>query len=191
MYTYGLYQGHLAPTNLSFHHLPTDLEELYLKQAGLGWWQLYYGCLTPLWAELIQQHHPQLNSNIYLAKSTQLVWQAMLQIWKMCNEHLHPGNRDQEDRSQLQAAVNQIFAEASQDPQLQVMIKNLSPDQIMSQPTRHIRQWILHSNNHMQAHAKVVKLQARLCTRNIRQYFPRHTPQPTRTTTAKNLLRPP
>jgi len=103
-----------------------------LKQAGLGWQQLYYGRLTPLWAELIQQYHPQLNSNIYLTKCTTLVWQATLQIWKLRNEHLHPGNRDQEDCSQLQAAVNQIFAEASQDLQLQAMIENLSPDQIMS-----------------------------------------------------------
>jgi len=179
MYAYGLYHGCLAPTHLTFHHLPTDLEALYLTQAQIGWCQLYYGRLTPLWAELIQQHHPQINSNIYLTKCTTLVWQATLQIWKLRNEHLHPGNRDQEDRSQLQAAVNQIFAEASKDPQLQAMIENLSPDQIMSRPTWRIRQWVLHSNNHMRAHAKVVKLQAHLRTRDIRQYFPRRTPQPT------------
>jgi len=109
MFAYGLYHGCQAPMPISFHHLPTDLDTLYSTQEQMGWWQLYYGCITPLWLELLQQHHPQLNSNIYLAKITALVWQAILKIWKMRNEHLHPGNPDQEDHSQLQAAVNQIF----------------------------------------------------------------------------------
>jgi len=93
------------------------------------------------------------------AKIITLMWQAMLKAWKLQNDHLHLGNPDQEDCSQLQAAVNQIFFEAQQDPQLQAMIKNLDPNQIMSHPTCHIRQWVFHNHIHMQAPTKVVKLQ--------------------------------
>jgi len=180
-----------ATTHLTFHHLPNELHALFSAQEQLGWKQLYYGCLTPLWSELLQQYHPQINSRIYLAKVITLIWQAMLRVWKLHNDHLHPGNLEQEDRSQLQAAVNQIFFEARQDPQLQVLIENLNPDQIMSRPTHRIRQWVTNSHNHMQAHMKVVKLQARLRTCDIRDYFPWHPPTSTQTATDKNLLRPP
>jgi len=152
---------------------------------------LYYGRLTPLWSELLQQYHPQINSRIYLAKVITLTWQAMLRVWKLHNDHLHLGNPDQEDCSQLQATVHQIFFEAWQDPQLQVLIKNLDPNQIMSCPTCHIQQWVTNSHNHMQAHMKVVKLQACLQIHNIHEYFPWCTPTSTQTTTDKDLLCPP
>jgi len=104
------------------------------------------------------------------------------------NAHLHPGNHEQEDRSQLQAAVNQIIFEASQDPLLQALVANIDTEQLMAQPTRRIRQWVTNSHNHMRAHSKAIKLQARLCTRDIRTYFP---PRISQNSTAKNLLRPP
>jgi len=111
MIAYGLYQGHQAPTHLKFFHLPHDLHALYSAQEQLGWKQLYYGCLTPIWSELLQQYHPQINSIIYFAKIITLIWQAMLKVWKLHNDHLHLGNPEQEDHSQLQAAVHQIFFE--------------------------------------------------------------------------------
>jgi len=51
------------------------------------------------------------------------------------NAHLHPGNCEQKDYSQLQAAVNQIIFEASQDPLLHALVENVDPEQIMAQPT--------------------------------------------------------
>jgi len=47
---------------------------------------------------------------------TELIWQATLKIWKTQTDQLHPGNPKQEDCSQLQAAVHQIFFEARRDP---------------------------------------------------------------------------
>jgi len=181
MLAYGLYHGQTAPTHLSFNHLPQDLHALYLQQERLGWKQLYYGCLTPLWLMLLQQYHPQTNSTHYFAKVTTLIWQAVLKVWKMHNDHLHPSNQEHEDCSQLQAAVHQIFFVAQQDPQLQAMVENLNLDQIMEWSTRQICQWVLHSNTHMRAHWKVAKLQAHLHTHHICQYFPQHTPKLSRT----------
>ncbi len=105
-------QGHQAPTHLNFHHLPHNLHTLYSAQEQLGWKQLYYGHLIWLWSALLQQYHPQINSIIYLANIIKLTWQAMLKVWKLHHDHLHPGNLEQEDHSHLQAAVNQIFFEA-------------------------------------------------------------------------------
>jgi len=188
---FGLYQGRQEPTTIQLHHLPTDLNNLYSAQYQMGWKQLYYGRMTPLWHALLQLYHPHVNGNHYCTKVIQLIWQATLKIWKICNAHLHPGNPEHEDRSQLQAAVNQIFEEARRDPQLQVLVENIDPEQIMARPVRRIRQWVTNSNNHMRAHMKIAKLQARLRTRDIRQYFARCPPKPTCTPADKNLLWPP
>jgi len=169
---FGLYQGRQEPTTIQLHHLPQDFNNLYLAQHKMGWKQLYYGWLTPIWHELLHTYHPQVNGNHYCTKILQLIWQATLKIWKIRNAHLHLGHPEQEDRSQLQAAVNQIFEEARRDPQLQVLIENIHPEQIMECPVRSIRQWVTNSNNHMRAHLKIAKLQAHLRTRDIHQYFP-------------------
>jgi len=185
---YGLYQGCQAPTQLTFHHLPHDISNLYQSQERLGWKQLYYGWFATQWIPLLTHYHPQLYGLHYITMVVVLIWQSVLQVWGLWNWHLHPGNLEQEDRSQLQAAVNQIFFEAHQDPLLQAMVEHLDPDHIMQLPTHHIQQWVTNSTHHMHAHFKAVKLQARLCTRDIRTYFPR---QKTWSTTDKNLLCPP
>ncbi len=56
---------------------------------------------------LLGIYHPEVNGTIYFAKITMLIWQAILCIWSIRNNHLHPGNPEQEDHSQLQPAMNQ------------------------------------------------------------------------------------
>jgi len=185
---FGLYQGCQASTNLTFNHLPHDLHHLYQAQEHLKWKQIYYGHISKSWIILLGHYHPQVNGRHYLEKSVTMIWQLVHQVWALWNNHLHPGNHEQEDCSQLQAGVNQIFFEASQDPLLHALVENIDPEQIMAQPTHQIQQWVTNSNNHMWAHSKAVKLQAHLCTRDICQYFLQHT---TQTSTAKNLLHPP
>jgi len=148
----------------------------------------YNGCFSPLWIALLGQHHPQINGLHYMVKIVTLIWQAVLKVWAVQNAHLHPHNHEQEDHSQLHAAVNQIIYEASQDPLLHAMVENFNPEQLLAQPTHQIRQWVTHSHDHMQAHSKVVKLQARLHTHDICEYFPQHK---TPNSTDKNLLHPP
>jgi len=107
---YGLYQGCQAPTQLTFHHLPHNISNLYQSQERLGWKQLYYGQFATQWIPLLTHYHPQLNGLHYITKIVVLSWQSVLQVWGLRNAHLHPGNLEQEDRSQLQAAINQIFS---------------------------------------------------------------------------------
>jgi len=70
---YGLYQGRQAHTNLNFSHIPQDISKLYSQQEQLGWKQLYYGQLTPLWIRLMNQYHPQVNALQYFTKVTTLI----------------------------------------------------------------------------------------------------------------------
>jgi len=97
----------------------------------------------------------------------------------------------QTDRSQLQTSVERIFHEAQQDPNLSALLSHTTVEEIMSHPTKYIRQWVTNSHKHLQDYQSAREKQATIRTRDIRQFFTRHghPPQPNRT--AKNLLRPP
>jgi len=84
MFAYGHYQAHQAPTAISLHPLlPQDLHILYQAQECLGWKQLYYGCLMPLWIAQLGYYHSHLNGNNYYAKIIRLIWMAIICIWKI------------------------------------------------------------------------------------------------------------
>jgi len=111
--------------------------------------------------------------------------------WNIRNQHLHPNNTLQEDRTQLQAIVNQIIHDAHQDTYLQVLVANVTTEQIMTKPIRKLRQWITNSTNHIRNYHKAAQLQAKLKTKDIRQYLIQKQPKKSTNSTAKNLLRPP
>jgi len=49
-------------------HLTHPLHHLYGAQCNLGWQQLYYGHLSPLWVSLHSQSHPTINGLHYYTK---------------------------------------------------------------------------------------------------------------------------
>jgi len=81
------------------------------------------------------QMHPTINSTHYYAKILTITWQAVLKIWKLCNQHLHPSNISQSDCTQLQATVEQIFHNIQQDPNLCDLLTYINPEQIMTKST--------------------------------------------------------
>jgi len=82
IFAYGIYQGRQAPTTISHHHLPSDLNDLYLIQDQLDWKQLYYGWLTPLWHTLLHKYHLQINGKNYYMKILTLIWRPPLRSGK-------------------------------------------------------------------------------------------------------------
>jgi len=152
---------------------------------------LYYGRLSPHWILLHNKSYPQLNGLHYYTKCVTLIWQTVLKQWKLRNQHLYPATTLQEDRSQIQAIVNQILHDANQDPNLQALVANVTAEQVMTKPIRKLRQWITNSTNHIRNHHKAAQLRAKLKTRDIRQYFTKLQPKTISNSTAKNLLRPP
>jgi len=119
-----------------------------------------------------------------------LVWQAVLHVWTICNQHLHPTNHTSIDQTQLQAMVHQIFHDIQQDLNLQDLLAYTTPEIIMTKNIQHICQWVTNCHNHLNNQCKSAKLRTKLHTHDICRYF-HHIPCPTAaTTTDKNLLHP-
>jgi len=188
---HSLYTGQNEHHNITFHHLPQDIQALYDQQQWLSWKQLYYGRFLPQWIKVMQLHHPQINGVTYYLQCLTFIWTAVIKVWRLQNQHLHPHFYEQEDHSILKAAVHCIFQEAQQDPNLQAMIENLEPEQILSQPTRQVHKWVTRSNNHIQAHHKAAQLCAKLQMQDIQQFLPQIPQPPSSNTADKNLLHPP
>jgi len=119
-------------------HLSESLHQLHNAQSSLGWQQLYCGRLSLQWVTLHNQSHPDINGLHYFTKYVMLIWQAILWQWKLRNQHLYPASTQQEDRTQLQAIVNQIIHDAQQDPNLQDMVATVTPAAIMAKPIRQL-----------------------------------------------------
>jgi len=142
---------------------------------------------------MVQLHTTPCTANkqlIFFAKVIQLGWQTVLKSWKMQNGHLHPPIMTQNDHSQLQTAVEQIFYEEQHDPNLHALITHTIVKEIMCHPMKYIRQWVTNSNKHMKDYHSAQAQQAQLRTPDIRQYFSSNEfpPDVPSNHTDKNLL---
>jgi len=124
--TFGLYTGWSQPTNIMLHHLLHDIQALYDQQENLGWKQIYYGQFPHFGLMYCRPTIHRFNGVTYYTKCLTLIWQAVIKVWQIQNQHLHPRSYEQEDCSMLKAAVHQIFHKAMQDPIFQEMIDTLS-----------------------------------------------------------------
>jgi len=88
----------------------------------------------------------------------------------------------------LKQKCTTYFRKPQQDPILQEMIENITPDQILRCPTRLVWKWVTNSKNHIQAHHKANQLRAKLHTQDIGQFFPCIPQPPSSNTADKNLL---
>jgi len=95
------------------------------------------------------------------------------------------------DHSRLCNVVQQILYDAQQDPHLKALVGHIQIDQLMSQPTKQIYQFINQSHDHIRDHNQAIATRARLNNYNIQNFFERSKPLLLPRTTNKNLLRPP
>jgi len=65
-----------------------------------------------LWIYAIQNHHHRQMELCTLPDALN-IWQAVLKVWLLCNQHLHPCNYEQEDCSMLQAQYIRSFIRPS------------------------------------------------------------------------------
>jgi len=192
LYQYGLILGRYGTIRFDPRpHLSALQYELHNAQCSLGWRQLYYGRLSPQWISQHNQSHPDINGLHYFTKYVTFIWKAVLRQWQLRNQHLYPTNTLQEDRTHLQAIVNQILHDAQQDPNLNDLVATVTLETIMAKPIRKLRQWINNSHNHIRAHYKAAQLRAKLHTKDIQQYFTKKQKPHQINSMAKNLLRPP
>jgi len=134
--------------------------------------------------------HPTTNSMHYYTKFLTLIWKAVIQVWTICNKHLHPTDQWLADRTQLQNTVNQIFHNIQKDPNVKDLLTYTNPEHIVTKPTHTISQWVDNCHSHICNQAKAAAFRAKIHTHDIHQYFTQSS-GPLPQTAAKNLLRPP
>jgi len=61
------------------------------SQTRLGWEQLYHGWFSVAWATAINTMHPKLKQmgDQIMTMILKLIWQYVLETWKLRNNHLH------------------------------------------------------------------------------------------------------
>jgi len=91
-------------------------------------------------------------------------------VWVVRNKNLHD-KENTYNKTQLQAAVEQIFHDTEQHPATMALIEHQTTETILTKPIKIIQQWLKRSQFHMQAQAKALALQAKLKTRDIRSFF--------------------
>ncbi len=99
---YGLYigRGTKPPQHMVVEQ--EDMQQILQEQATLGWHQLYYGRLTRAWANSIIVSNNTIKGMVFYSRVLLLIWQAVITQWHLHNQHLHPHNTHEEDRTQLE-----------------------------------------------------------------------------------------
>jgi len=71
--------------------VPPQLQKPIQTQLHLGWDQLYHGQVSADWATAINSLHPQLaiDGAQVMTSRQKLIWNYILETWKMRNQHLH------------------------------------------------------------------------------------------------------
>jgi len=111
-------------------------------QAKLGWKQLYYGQFSQMWSQAIYFHNPDIPNLRYLSKIISIIWSAIIQIWHICNHHLHLQENNTNNQSQLRMTIENILYKANQHTILEHTIQRISINHLMTQTTCQINQWI-------------------------------------------------
>jgi len=83
-----MYQGCQSTAPFPIDQSTQAFPQLYHDQLQLGWKQLFYGQYFTLWSASCLSIHPHINSTHYYTKCLTLTWQAVLNIWNICNKNL-------------------------------------------------------------------------------------------------------
>ncbi len=98
----------------------------------MGWKQLYYGRLMTAWANSITAWNNTIKGIVFYSKVLLLMWQAVIDQWNSCNQHLHPKNVMVKDHTKLECIVYQIIQEAQADPNLQDLVTSFEPQVLLN-----------------------------------------------------------
>ncbi len=158
--------------------LPT-LRPSITQQLRLGWDQLYYGRFSRSWAEAIDATHPQLapTGEQVLTRLLKMIWQYILDLWALRNQHLHH-NAAQLNIPNYQQAAMTLYEQRHQLPRAaQDALFRRPLDQILALPAPQLEQWVVRGHKYYNQQMKAAKKQETLSTHDIRTYFTPRTNQ--------------
>jgi len=159
--------------------LPTELRPAVQEQTRLGWVQVYKGRVTNQWAKAIDHLHPSLSlaGCTLVALVIKHIWQYILDLWKLRNQHLH-NDAGQLSLPDYRLAVQTMYEQRHQiPPAAQEAVFNRPIDQILALPPAAIREWIIRSQKYLQQQIRAAKTRAKLHTSDIRTFFQVVPPQ--------------
>jgi len=157
--------------------LPPILRQTVAAQTRLGWDQLYHSRLSSLWATAVEQLNPHLHlpGRAVILPMLKAVWNYILDLWKIQNQHLH-NNGGKMSQPNYQQAVRTMYEQKSQLPiAIQEALFHRPLDQMLDQTPAFLRTWIERSQRYIKQQMKAANKQATLKTHDIRSFFRRPT----------------
>ena len=116
----GLQAVHKQQTMPPWESYPAHLWDLYDSQNGIGWDQLYHGCLSYLWGKVFEDDimtndNPEvkLGGPQWIMEVIILVWRQILELWDSRNSDQHgltKSEKDAKESQKLQSQVEGIYA---------------------------------------------------------------------------------
>jgi len=143
-------------------------------QSRLGWEQLYKGWIASKWANAVNMIHPelQLTGLQVMATIQTTIWQHVLAIWKVRNEHLHHCI-DHLDLPNYCQAVTMLYEQRHLlPPAAQQALYRQPFATVLELPTPCLQTWTTRGYDYFHRQLKAAKKQAILNTSDIRTYFP-------------------
>jgi len=145
---------------------------LFQAQANIGWEQLYYGCLSTLWAHyLTTSSQYKINRNMFYAQVTGIIWKYISDCWTQWNQHLHSPKTIPPDYPVLANQVRQIIKISNNDPALAPVAPMHTAKQILKRPIPMICGWAQRGAQHMQNYLTAAHKHAVLHTKDTHNYF--------------------
>jgi len=142
---------------------PLGYQDLFIKQQHIGWDQLFYGHIAVSWADKITlDSNGTINGTVFYLQVIRIIWQYILDIWKLCNTDLHSPQLQHLTQNTLAHQVQQIFHQMHMDPLLQPIAPSITVDQVLHRPPSAIREWI-RSSMHL-AYSAVFVSSSPTCT---------------------------
>jgi len=119
------------------------LQHLFCTQQDIGWEQLYYGRISVQWAQyLTTSSNYTTNGDVFYTKITTMVWQYILDCWKLRNTTLHHPMDTQPETQTLCAQAQQIIDTVHNDPALAQIALPPQPENLMMRPIHQLRTWV-------------------------------------------------
>jgi len=129
-----------APIDNQLDFYPLPYQQLFLAQHDIGWDQLYYGRISVQWAQqLTMDSHYTTNGDLFYAMATNLVWQYLLDCWRLCNQALHHPQQVPPDAQILAKQAHHIIETACTNPKIAHLVPLQPIKTILQQPVPRLR----------------------------------------------------
>jgi len=143
------------------------------SQTRLGWLQLFYGRFSNQWTTAIDTIHPNLKTTgeIIITTIIKHLWNYLLQVWHLRNEHLHKNAAQLNLPDYKQAAQTLYEQKHLLSPRAQAHLFKQPLEHTLNLTPHRLQQWVNRGYQYFTQQIKAEKKQAALSTPDIRTFF--------------------